>query len=150
MSVIKFILRLLGWMVTIICQAVISFLIIFLFLIIFGGVNTHTPFGWLFLLFLVWLGYTVGVNVIGQAALRWVWKERNLRRRQRLVGSAVGALIPLLILLPLGYSIPAGETGRAVYDLASNTWQPILAEVALLTAIVGFYIPGLIKTNQNP
>jgi hypothetical protein len=150
MGVIKFILRLIGWLVTILCQIAMSFLIIFVSLLIFGGVNTHSRFGWLFLLFVVWLGYLIGVNLVGQAALRWVWKESNLRGLLRLIGSAVGALIPLLILLPLGYVVPTGNAGRAIYDLASNNWQPILAEAALFLAIVGFYIPGLLKTNTEP
>jgi hypothetical protein len=94
-----------------------SFLIIFLFSVIFAGVDTYSRMGWLFLLFMIWLGYVVGINLVGQAALRWVWKGSKLLVRQRLIGTAIGAFIPLLILLLIGFSVPVGGLIRS-----SMTW----------------------------
>ncbi len=68
----------------------------------------------------------------------------------RLLATMIGALIPLLILLPIGYSVPVGDQGSRFYDLVTNTWQPILAQAALFTAIVGFYIPSILKPKSAP
>ena len=54
-------------------------------------------------------------------------------------------LIPLLILLPIGFSVPVGDTGTHFYDLVTNNWQPILAQASLFIAIVGYYVPGMIN-----
>jgi hypothetical protein len=149
MGVIKFILRMVGWLVTVIFQVAGSFLTIFLFSLIFGWVEIQTWLGWLALLLIVWVSYLIGINLVGQAALRWIWKSSKLLVTQRLIGTAVGALIPLLILLPIGYSVPMGTEGMQYYDLVTNHWQPILAQAALFAGIVGFYIPGLLKSNKE-
>ena len=150
MSTLRFILRLAGWLLTIIVQVATSYLIIFLFTVIFAGVDSKSRLGWLALLFLIWLGYVLGINLIGQLALRWVWNSVRLLGRQRLVGTAIGALIPLLILLPIGFSVPVGDVGTRFYDLVTNQWQPILAQASLFAAILGFYIPGIVIVKSDP
>jgi glucan phosphoethanolaminetransferase (alkaline phosphatase superfamily) len=149
-GVIKFILHLFGWLATIIFQIVASYLIIFLFSIIFSGVDTTSRLGWVASLLIVWLGYLIGINLIGQIALRWVWRGIRVLSAQRLLGTAIGAFIPLLILLPIGYSVPVGNTGTRFYDLVTNNWQPILAQASLFAAILGYYIPGMFKINREP
>ncbi|NJD57982.1 MAG: hypothetical protein C3F13_13280 [Anaerolineales bacterium] len=150
MGVIKFILRLIGWLVTIIVQYAGSMLVIFLFSVIFAGVDTISRLGWLALLLMIWVGYMIGINLVGMVALRWVWKDTRQLGRLRLLGSAIGALIPLLILLPIGYSVPVGDAGTRFYDLVTNNWQPILAQASFFAGILGYYIPGLIKTSPVP
>jgi hypothetical protein len=145
MKVINFILRLLGWMVTIILQIAVSFLIIFLFSVIFSGVGSISRLDWLGLLFYIWLGYVIGINLVGYVSLRWAWKYLYLLPTQRLLGSMIGAFIPLLILLPIGYSVPVGDSGSRFYDLVSNNWQPILAQVSLFASLIGYYVPSVLK-----
>ena len=53
-------------------------------------------------------GVLIGVNLIGLISIHWVWKGVRLLTLQRLLGSAIGALIPLVILLPIGFSVPVG------------------------------------------
>jgi hypothetical protein len=149
MIVIRFILRLLGWLVTIILQVVISYLVIFLFSIIFAGVDTTSRIGWLASLFVIWLSYVIGINLVGMAALSWVWKGVRTLTLQRLIGTSVGALIPLLILLPIGFSVPVGDSGTRFYDLVTNNWQPILAQASLFIAILGYYLPGMINVQAH-
>jgi len=148
MGVVKFVLRMAGWLVTIILQIAASFLIIFLSSVIFAGVDTTSRLDWLVLLFFIWLGYVIGINLVGFAALYWVRKDIRLLPVQRLVGTMIGALIPLLILLPIGYSTPVGDAGTRFYDLVTNNWQPILAQASLFTAILGYYVPGVLKLTQ--
>jgi hypothetical protein len=147
MRTLKFILHLVGWLLTIVFQIAISYLIIFLLTIIFAGSDTTSRSGWLALLLLIWASYVIGINVIGQAALHWVWQGIRTLTAQRLIGTAIGGLIPLLILIPIGFSVPVGDSGTRFYDLVTNYWQPILAQASLFAAMVGFYFPGVIKTK---
>ncbi len=147
MGVLKFILRVIGWLVTIILQVAAANIVVFIFSLLFGWMEINTLLGWLTLLFAVWLGYVIGVNLAGQAALRLVWRNVRPLTRQRLIGTAVGALIPLLVLLGYGISLSFGTQGSNFYDLVTNNWQPILAQVAMFAAVLGFYIPGLLKAS---
>ncbi|GEM_PF-1449353 len=150
MRVIQFVTDVLGWLLTLVFQVVISYLVVFLLSVIFDGVDTSTRLGWLESLLGIWLGYLIGVNLVGQITLRWAWRSARLLPRSRLLASALGGLIPLLILLPIGYSIPIGATGTAFYQLVTNNWQPILAQVALFTCILGFYLPGVMPAMRKP
>ena len=150
MGVIKFILRIIGWLVTIIFQVAGSFLTTFLFSLIFGWVDIQSRLEWLALLFVVWLSYLIGINLVGQAALRWIWKSDKLLVSQRLIGTAVGAIIPLLILIPIGFSVPMGGESTQYYDLVTNNWQPVMAQASVFAGIIGFYLPGLLKRNKEP
>ncbi len=143
MGVLKFILHTFGWLVTIILQVAISFFIILLLSIIFAGVDTTSRSGWFASLLVIWLGYVIGINLVGMAALRWVWKGVRTLPTQRFIGTAVGALIPLVVLLLIGYSVALDETGTQFYDLITNNWQPILVQASLFIAIVGYYLPGI-------
>jgi hypothetical protein len=130
-----------------ILQAAGTQLVVFLFSVIFSWASSLTRLGWLLLLFIIWLGYVLGINLVGWAALRWVWKDNPPETRLRLIGSAIGVLIPLLILLLIGYSVPVGDMGTRFYDLVTNLWQPILAQTAVLTGLVGYYVPGVVRRS---
>jgi hypothetical protein len=143
MGVFKFILHVIGWLLTVVFQIVGSYLIIFLCSVIFAGVDTTSRTGWLFLLFMIWVGYVVGINLIGIIALRWVWQGVPVLAIQRLVGTMIGAILPLLILLFIGYGVPVGD--ERFIDLVTNTWQPTLAQASLFAAIVGYFVSGMSK-----
>ncbi len=147
MRVIKIIENVFGWVLTIIFQIAASFLIIFLFSVIFAGLDTTSRLGWLGLLLGIWVGYVIGINLVGQLVLRWVLKGVRPLTIPRLVGTMIGGLIPLLILLPIGYSVPVGDSGSPFANLVTNNWQPILAQASLFVAIVGFYFPSLLPTR---
>ncbi len=150
MSVAKFILRLLGWLVIVILQIAASFLLIFLFSEFFSGVDATSRADWLAVLFFIWLGYVIGIYVVGYASLVLVWKQLQLVPLRRLAGTMIGALVPLLILLPIGYSIPVGDSGTRFNDLVTNNWQPILAQASLFGAILGFYLPAVFSRKSMP
>ena len=73
----------------------------------------------------------------------------SLLIRQQLIGTAVGVMILLLILMAIGYCVSTGSEGTQYYDLVTHNWQPILAQAALFLGAVGFYIPGLLKSNKE-
>ena len=149
MGIGKFLVHLFGWLLTIIFQVVASYLVIFILSIIFSGVDTTSHPGWLASLLVIWIGFIIGISLIGLIAIGWIWKGVPMLTRNRLVGTIIGALIPLLILLPVGYSVPVGDIGTRFYDLVTDKWQPILAQASLFTGILGFYIPGIIKSARG-
>ena len=149
MRVIKLFLRSLGWLAIIIIQIVAAYFFIFLFSVIFSGVDSTSRVGWLASLFGIWLGYVIGINLIGQITLRWVWRGIRVLPVQRLLGTVIGAFIPLLILLPIGFSVPVGDSGTLFYELVSKNWQPILAQTSLFAAILGYFVPGVISVNRE-
>ena len=149
MSALKFILHLLIWLLIVIFQIVASYLIIFLISVIFSGVDTTSRGGWLASLFVIWLGYVIGVSLIGLIAISWVWRGVRLLTVQRLLGSAIGALIPLVILLPIGFNVPVGDFGTRFFDLVTNYWQPILAQASLFAAILGYFVPEMINVKNR-
>ncbi|MGE5123240.1 MAG: hypothetical protein ACM3H7_01890 [Acidobacteriaceae bacterium] len=149
MSVLRFVLHLLGWIFTVVFQFVGSYLIIFVLSVIFAGVDVTSRGGWLLLLFIIWLGYVLGVNLVGTIALRWVWQGVPFLGMQRLIGSMAGALLPLVILLIVGYSVPAGGEGSRFNALITNNWQPILAQASLFASIVGYFVPGMLRQNLH-
>lgn len=149
MSVSKLFIRVLGLLATIILQIAAAFLVILLFSVMFGGVDNVSRPGWLLLLFIIWAGYVIGINLIGQAAIRWVWTDFRLLGRQRLVGTMIGAAIPLIILIPIGYSVPVGDEGSRFYDLVTIQWQPILAQASLFAGLVGFYIMDILSRKKR-
>ncbi len=149
MAVIKFILHIIGWLATILLQIAFSFIIIFLFSIFFADVGSSSRLGWLALLFVIWLAYVIGINLVGALALRWAWKSIQPLATLRLIGTATGALIPLLILLVIGYRVPVGNEGTRFYDLVTNNWQPVLTQTSLFAAIVGYYLPGMFRSKNQ-
>jgi hypothetical protein len=149
MGVLKFILHLLGWLITVIFQVAVSYLIILLFSILLAGVDTTSRTGWVASLLIIWLGYIIGINLVGFSALRWAWKNVPPRTTQRLIGTAIGALIPFIILIPIGFSVPVGDAGSKFYDLVTNNWQPILAQASLFMGIVGYFVPGMINLHGS-
>jgi hypothetical protein len=147
MGAVKFILRLIGWVVTITLQMVVSYQIIYMLSVIFAEVDSTSRLGRLFLLFMIWLGYVVGISAVGLVAISWVWKGVRRLELQRLIGAAIGAFIPLFILLLIGYSLHVGDVGSFSYHLMTDNWQTLLAQTALYAGMLGFYIPGILKTN---
>jgi hypothetical protein len=143
MQVFKFVLRVLDWVAVAILQIIASYFVIFLFSIFFAGVDRTTRSGWLESLIGIWASFVIGVSLVGLLNLYWFRKEMALLPWKRVLTTAIGALIPLLILLPIGYSVPVGDTGSSFYELITVHWQPILVQASIFAAIVGFYVPSL-------
>jgi hypothetical protein len=40
-----------------------------------------------------------------------------------------------------------GDVGSFSYHLMTDNWQTLLAQTALYAGMLGFYIPGILKTN---
>lgn len=84
--------------------------------------------GW-FALFLT-ACYSIGVYGIGWAALRLNWLRMEPLYLWRLAGTLLGAAIPLVVALLLSGHLEPGNPSFFI---------------AMITAVVGFYLPGWLK-----
>jgi len=133
-----------GWVLTILGQVVAALALVFLLLsVVWRGEPAVTLGQFLLLVFSMWFGFVVGVYGAGLAILRRR-QAIDLQARARLISTAGAALIPFLALFILGATVTPGnqvDFQRVVME----TWQPILASLGLVLAVVGFYVPSWLR-----
>jgi len=59
-----------------------------------------------------------------------------------LIGTAIGGLIPILVLIGIRMVIAPNGTESQFKDVIANQWQPRLTSSSLVTGLVGFFLPG--------
>jgi hypothetical protein len=137
MSVAWKILNIIGWIVTLLLQILLGLFLGFVFSVI--GRST-----WLLDFISLWLGDTIGVFAVGALALLLRRSTQPKIYLLRLGATALGALMPILILivlvLTLGYES----------DVIQGRWGAILTMLAVVTGLAGFYIPSwLFRDNGD-
>jgi hypothetical protein len=145
MNTRKKIFKIAGWIFTILNQAVMGYLTIFLFSVM--GSTLLTPDntswrGWLINLLVVWLGFGIGVFSVGALSLNLGWSGSPKKYRARLIGTVIGGLIPILVLIGIRLAIAPSGTDSQFQEVIANQWQPRLTTISLLTGLLGFYLPG--------
>ncbi len=137
MNVAQKILDIIGWIVTLLLQVLLGLFLGFVFSVI--GRST-----WLLDFISMWLGDTIGVFAIGALALLIRRSTHPRILLMRLGATALGALIPIGILILLVLSL--GYESEAIQD----RWGAILTMLAVVTALVGFYFPSwLFRGNSE-
>ena len=83
-------------------------------------------------LFVILLGitFTIGVFLVGWLALRLHWLTLQPKYTARLVGTLIGAYLPLILALLLYHPLEPGN--------------PFFL-ISILASILGFYIPGWVE-----
>jgi len=147
MSVRKKILRIAGWIFTILNQAVMGYVTIFLFSVL--GSTLFSPDitswgGWITILLFVWLGFVIGVYSVGALSLNLGWSGSPKKYRQRLFFTLMGGVIPILVLIGIRLAIAPNGTESQYKEVIANLWQPRLTSSSLVTGLLGFYLPGWI------
>ena len=122
--------RLLAGMGVGLLQLVMTQVVTFLFSVILPGMETWpqtrpAPF-----VVILGVAYSIGVFLAGWVALRRSWLHTEPRYSQRLVGTIVGAYLPLAIGLILYHPLGVGNP----YFL-----------VSALACVLGFHAPGLFE-----
>lgn len=150
MSFGKFLWKLIAWIFTVFLQAISAFILIFVLSIIFANANVANRTGWLATLAGVAAGYTTGIWASGIGLLHIRKTQSTAPIVLRLFFTAAGTLLPLLIIVIIGWSgyTPA-RMDTAAQQRIINFWQPLLAQVALATGLIGFYLPGWMKTKPS-
>ena len=150
MSVRKKILRIAGWIFTILNQAVMGYVTIFLFSVL--GSTLFSPDitswgGWITILLFVWLGFVIGVYSVGALSLNLGWSGSPKKYRQRLFFTLMGGAIPILVLIGIRLAIAPNGTENQYKEVIANLWQPRLTSSSLVTGLLGFYLPGWMDRN---
>jgi len=147
-EIVEIVVNFLFWALTVVMQAAAALAGVFTFSALYPQPDLATIGGWLFIPISVWASYTVGISVVGWAALR---VRRLVNRGEALarVGwVALGAGIPALALVAIALAVGPGNRGE--FEAAVlGAWQPILLQLAMLTGIAGFYVPGWIRRGPS-
>jgi hypothetical protein len=130
------ILNVIGWVVTILLQALLGFFVGYIFSVV--GYNT-----WLSTILSLWVGDTIGIFIIGAISLALRHSMQPKSYFMRFSACAFGALIPIGVLILL--SITSGYDS----DLIQGGWGAILTVLSVATGILGFYVPGWILAPET-
>ena len=135
------------WLVTVSLQVLAAYLVVFVISILWGliKVNAITQVGWIFIIALVWLGFSLGIGTVGWLRLRK--SQSSVSLIQRLVASALAGLMPVAILLVMGLQLDFSDQLQ-FEAIITKHYQPRLLDVSLLLGILGFYLPGWLRTYQ--
>jgi hypothetical protein len=123
------------WTATIVLQALFGTFAGF----ILSGTGYNT---WLSYLLSWWVGDTIGIFVVGAISLVMRRSIQPKSYFMRFVACAFGALLPIGVLIVLSYI--AGFDS----DLIQGSWGAILTLLAVVTGILGFYVPSWIGPPQ--
>ena len=147
MNVRHHLFNLARWLVTVSLQVMAAYLVVFVISILWGlsKVNAITQVGWIFIIALVWLGFSLGIGMVGWLRLRKSQSPVSLI--QRLVASALAGLMPVAILLVMGLQLDFSDQLQ-FEAIITKHYQPRLLDVSLLLGILGFYLPGWLRTYQ--
>ena len=152
MSVRKKILRIAGWIFTILNQAVMGYVTIFLFYALGSSLfsSNKTTWGdWLSTLMVVWLGFAIGVYSVGALSLNLGWSGSPKKYRQRLFFTLMGGVIPILVLIGIRLAIAPNGTESQYKEVIANLWQPRLTSSSLVTGLLGFYLAGWLNWGDS-
>lgn len=130
------ILAVLGWIITIIFQALLGLFMGYIFSIV--GYNT-----WLTTILSLWVGDAIGIFIVGATSLALRPSVQPKNYFMRFSASAFGALLPIAVLIVLSYI-----TGYDS-DLIQGGWGAMLTVLSIVTGILGFYIPSWIGSSQT-
>jgi len=122
----KFI-RFLAWLGVVILQLVMTQVVTFLISMLIPsleGIQQAKP--WLFALVLG-ISFSIGVFLTGWAALKWHWLKTRPILSIRLVGTILGACLPLFLAL---FLYPWLEPGNPFFFISG------------LMSVIGFHVPG--------
>ena len=107
----------------------------FIVTLIFPGLEVYPQEAPSLFITVTGISYTLGVFLIGLAALKLHWLTMAPKYSARLAFVLIGAFVPLLIAL---YTYPRLEPGNPFYF------------IAMFTTVFGFYVPDLQLSKQTP
>jgi hypothetical protein len=126
------VVRIFTWLGIVFLQLIMTQVVTFLVSLLAPGMEnfpqTHSA------LFVLILGITfsTGVFLTGWLVLKLHWLKTKPKLTARLVGTLVGAYLPLVVALFVYHPL---ETGNPFFF------------ISILTSVVGFYIPGWLARN---
>jgi len=119
--------RFLVWVGVVFLQLIMTQVVTFLFSMFIPDVGQFQQSYSVFFVLIVGITFSAGVFLAGWLALKFGWLNGNPKLPVRLIGTLVGAFVPLIIALVIHRVLEAGN--------------PFLA-VSILVSILGFHVPG--------
>lgn len=132
-----------GWVVTIILQIVVSFLLQEIFRSYMYPTQVTSTGAFLIIPLLIWVSLVVGVFGIGILSFL-IRKYSPLSTGLRFLSSAGLALLPLGLLVFLGLSV-GFENQKDFQDIVLDRMVSYYSNLALVFSFLGFYIPNWVK-----
>ena len=136
MNTLKKIFSILGWIITIVLQIALGQIGGTLAIAIGQGKMQES-------MILLWVGITAGVFLIGALAILLRHAIHPKKYIFRLGLTCLGALIPITVLLIFGLNQGFDS------EIISGGLGLILTLFASILGLIGFYIPGWIKSKQQ-
>ena len=121
------------WLVVLFFQFIMTQGVLLLLSLLFPVTDNILETQPLLFLFIVWLCWTAGAFLVGWLAVAKGWLNIPTQYLQRLMGTLIGALIPLLAALIFYHPL---EPGNPMYF------------IAMATAVLGFYLPDLVRRKS--
>ena len=122
------------WPGIVLLQYIMSQVVTFIFSLIFPITDTFiTTRPGVFILILG-ICFTFGIFLTGWASIHWRWLKIKPVWIPRLVGTLIGAFVPLILALILYHPI---EPGNPFFF------------ISIFAAIIGFYIPALLPEKES-
>ncbi len=127
MEMVRTVLHWLGWVATFLLQVIMTQVITFLFSLLLPGMENFPQTNPVIFIILLGVSYSIGVFLAGWLALRRRWLPSGRLFPQRLAGALTGAYVALIMALIFYHPL---EPGNPFFF------------IAILTCILGFYLPG--------
>jgi hypothetical protein len=125
--------RVLAWLGVVILQLIMTQVVTFLASLVFPNLEwVQTRIPWVFAIFLA-TAFSIGTFLVGWLAIHWNWLRAVPRIPMRLLGTVLGAILPLILAL---FLYPTLEPGNPFFL------------VSILGSILGFHFPGLFPKKQ--
>ena len=131
----KKVLRLLTWLGVILGQVVMTQLVTLLATLFLPYQEDFPQANPTLFVIVLGISYGTGVFLAGGLALRFRWLPLTPRYPARLTGALIGAYVSLIAALII---YPTLEAGNPFFF------------IAILTSLLGFYLPGWLKGSQMP
>src|SRR5512144_457428 len=124
------ILRILVWLGVFVLQLIMTQLVTLVFSLLLPGMENFPQTRPVLFVIVLGITFSAGVFLVGWAALKWHWLDREPRYGARLASALIGAYLPLIAALILYHPLEAGN--------------PFFF-ISIVVSILGFWLPGWIK-----
>jgi hypothetical protein len=135
-----------GWIISIVLQVLISYLLLELLKTFFYPDMIRTTGEFILIPLLIWASFFIGVYGIGMPSLL-IRKVSPLNAVLRLLSTAVMIIIPLSILVFLGLTVGI-ENEKDFEEIVLGRMVAYYTQLTVVFSLLGFYIPTWFKVFQ--
>lgn len=135
-----------GWIISIVLQVLISYLLLELLKTFFYPLMIRTTGEFIVIPLIIWVSFFIGVYGIGMPSLL-IRKVSPLNAVLRLLSTGVMIIIPLSILVFLGLTVGI-ENEKDFEEIVLGRMVAYYTQLTVVFSLLGFYIPTWFKVFQ--